>query len=172
MGERSVLDKDGNVRFRLQRYSWRSPIVMGPRSGYMVRSVVGTDENGKFRAAIRVTSKDEAGLHEGTIFQGESFETQRQAMDAARERVQEHLIGESRMIAEEYSSKFGGDRMVMVDMEVGNPSPNYRQASIVGLEIEIPAARAKRILESYDKPSSRQDNDAPARIRQREGPSR
>jgi hypothetical protein len=146
--------------------------VLGPRSGYMVRGVVGTDENGKFRAAIRVNSKDEVGLHQGTIFQREAFDTQRQAVDAARERVQQHLVGESRMIAEEYSSKFEGDRMVTVDMEVGNPSPNYRQASIVGLEIEIPADRAKRIFESYGKSSSRQDNDAPARIRQREGPSR
>jgi hypothetical protein len=119
MGDRHVIDRDGNIGFRLQRYVWRSKPTASPLTGRPVRCVVGQDENGQFRPATRIGLGKEPNPAIETKFAIEPFSSKAEATQASRELTRDFLAGEAEVYSQQVKDTKPGQQIVKVEMDDG-----------------------------------------------------
>ena len=155
MAGREVTRADGSIGFVLQTFVWRSKPTRSPATGRPVRCVVGQDEHGRFRAAMRIgVAKDGSGDVE-TTFAVESFATKEQAIEASREFTRDFLRAEAECYAGTVTNKRPGEQIVRVEMDDGW-SLAINQAGVISPEEE----RVMAIFAGLDRPKRQAAQEA------------
>jgi hypothetical protein len=116
---RTVTDPDGSFNFKIRDYSWRGKPVKSPLTGRPVRCLVATDEQGKYRAGIRIGA-DGKGNPIESAFTEEAYATKEKAIEESRNLVRDELTADAQVFSDKAKgAKQPGERIVKVEMDDG-----------------------------------------------------
>ena len=158
---RAVTDPDGVFNFRIKGYSWRGKPVKSPLTGRAVRCLVVTDEQGRYRAGIRIGA-DGKGTPIESAFTKQAYATKEEAIEESRHLVRDELTADAEVYSDKVErAKQPGERIVKVEMD-----DRWK------VEIFAPGhcserTRTKALLERATTPPSDARNPASPRSRSR-----
>ena len=164
MAERPVADSGGKEHYRITGIVWKSPITRGPLSGRGVRSVVGLDQNGTYRAGEWFGPDRKTGEKMGMSWGPEAFKNKESAIWAPRENIAHMLEGEVRQAAEKVIIK--APSQILAQAKTHNWSVEIRAPE------QLPGAETNKILDSFGRPKRYRVGKFPSGGRKMKGPSR
>jgi hypothetical protein len=164
MAARDVTDDNGKVQFRITRIVWKSFITRGPVTNRAVRSLVGQDERGTYRAGVRFGPDKETGEGAKMLWAPETFKSRDAAIYVPREEAMYFLEGEARQFADKAQDVAPGERIVKVEMH--NWSAEIRAAE------RPPGAEARKILDKVGSRKAPKPERFPSKGRKIDWPPR